>query len=93
MLFLNCENMKKIQKIIIDIGVTLIQNKVSYDNNLEKFVQRFKEFTDKYNNQLTPDAVFVLQNMLSTINKFVQRNYELRSDIYQLLNIVAQSEK
>ena len=87
------ENSKKIQKAIIDIGLTLIQNRVSYDNNLEKFAYGFKEFTNKYNNQLTPDAVFILQNMSSTIDKLVQHNNNLRNDIYQLLNIVARSEK
>ena len=84
---------QKIQKAIIDIGLTLIQNRVSYDNNLEKFAYGFKEFTNKYNNQLTPDAVFILQNMSSTIDKLVQHNNNLRNDIYQLLNIVARSEK
>lgn len=70
------------------MGKTIIKNEVNYGNNLEDFSQKLKEFASKYNEQLRPGAVFVLQNMLSTLDQLVKRNDDLVKDIYQLLNKV-----
>ena len=70
------------------MGKTIIKNEVNYGNNLENFSQKLKEFAGKYNEQLRPGVVFVLQNMLSTLDQLVKRNDDLVKDIYQLLNKV-----
>ena len=77
-----------IQNVVIDMGKTIIKNEVNYGNNLEDFSQKLKEFAGKHNEQLRPGAVFVLQNMLSTLDQLVKRNDDLVKDIYQLLNKV-----